>query len=344
MTDHMTAPAAGAAAIRPRRLARGDVIGVCTPSGPGAVFAPGRFARGLQALRDRGFRVEVGAQSGASGHSAGPAEARAAELNGFLRDGRVRAVVCTIGGYTANGLLPYLDYEAFAADPKPVVGYSDLTALLLGLHARTGVVTFHGPTLMPELAEFPDVQKYSDTSLFGALTAAVPAGVLRPPEHWTQEFLLWDKDDDRPRDTVPHQGWEWLAGGAGGGPLLGGNLETLCALLGTPYVPSFDGAVLFWETCESNPALLERALTQLDAAGVTARPAGMVVGRSFRAPDGFEEQLRATVAARYGGRGFPVLAGVDLGHTDPMLTLPVGVPARLDAAAGTFELTAAGVR
>jgi len=345
VTDRSRTPDGGTSGSPlPRRLVPGDLIGVCTPSGPGAVLAPGRFARGLRALRDRGFRVQAGPQADAVGHSAGPAAARAAELNGFLRDDRVRAVVCAIGGYTANGVLPHLDYGAFAADPKPVVGYSDITALLLGLHARTGVVTFHGPTLMPELGEYPDVLDYTAVSLLGALTGTSPGGALAPPQRWTQEFLLWDKEDVRPRETMPHPGWEWLAGGTGEGPLLGGNLETVCALLGTPYLPSFDGAVLFWETCESSPGLLERGLTQLDAAGVTARLAGMVVGRSFRAPDGFEKHLRSVVAERYGGLGVPLLAGVDLGHTDPMLTLPVGVPARLDAAAATFALTGPGVR
>lgn len=285
----------------------------------------------------------VGAQAHATGYAAGSAEARAEELNGFLRDERVRAVVGVIGGYTSNGLLPHLDYGAFQADPKPVVGYSDLTALLLALHAKTGVVTFHGPTLMAELAEFPEVPSYTARSLFSALTSTVPAGRQAPPAYWTQEFLLWGRDDTRPRETEPHPGWEWLVTGTGEGPLLGGNLETVCALLGTPYLPDFTGAVLFWETCESSLGLVERGLTQLDAAGVTEQLAGMVVGRSFRAPDGFEERLRTLVAGHFAGRGFPVLAGVDIGHTDPMMTLPVGVPARLDTLDDAFALTAPAV-
>jgi muramoyltetrapeptide carboxypeptidase LdcA involved in peptidoglycan recycling len=327
----------------PAALAPGDTIGVCTPSGPGAPICPQRFERGRQALRDLGFRVRVGDQAYATGYTSGSAAAKAAEFNGFLRDPSVRAVVAAIGGLSANAVLPHLDYAALRADPKIVVGYSDITAILLAVLARSGVVTFHGPTLMPELAEFPAPLPYTARSLVTTLTGQ-PHGRLAAPAEWTDELLLWGEQDTRHRTARPHPGWQWLAAGAGEGPLLGGNLETLCALTGTPYLPSFRGAVLLWETCATTLAPVDRALAQLAAAGITDDLAGMVVGRTFRAPDGFEAQLRDFVTDRFAGTGLPVLAGVDVGHTDPMLTLPLGPTARLDSAAGTFEVTGRAVR
>ncbi|WP_225074929.1 LD-carboxypeptidase [Streptomyces sp. CoT10] len=342
--DRGTAPVAPRAPSLPSELRPGDLVGVCTPSGPVADIAAERFRRGVRTLEGFGWRVVVGPQAQASGYSAGAARDRAEEINAFLRDERVRAIFTTIGGYNANGVLPYLDYDALRSDPKIIVGYSDITAILLGVHARTGVTTFHGPTLMPEVAEYPEMLSYSADSLLSVVTRPGPRDPLRPPASWTEEFLLWDKEDNRPRRLQAHPGWKWVGGTSGTGPLLGGNLETLCCLLGTPYLPSFEGAVLFWETCDTSMAKLDRSLCQLDEAGVTSRLAGMVVGRSFRGGETFEDELRAHVTRRYADHGFPLVMNVDIGHTDPMLTLPVGVTAALDSHSGTFRLTAPAVR
>lgn len=330
--------------VFPRRLAPGNAVAVCTPSGPGAPVAAGRFARGLRWLREAGYDVRVGAQAHATGYAAGPAKARAEEFNQAMRDPSVRAIVTTIGGYNSNGLLAHLDYAALARDPKVIVGYSDVTALLLAAYARCGVVTFHGPTLMPELAEFPRPLPYTWAAVGDAVSRAAPLGRLVAPTSLTEEFLRWDADDDRPRELRPHPGWQWLAAGVGNGRLVGGNLDTIGVLVGTPYLPCVRGAVLFWETCADSLAVVDRALCHLDTAGVTGELAGMVVGRSFRAGQDFEQRLRALVTERYGGCGYPILAGVDLGHTDPMLTLPIGVRARLDAERDEFAVVDGAVR
>jgi muramoyltetrapeptide carboxypeptidase LdcA involved in peptidoglycan recycling len=256
----------------------------------------------------------------------------------------VRGIVTAIGGYTSNGVLPHLDYAALAGDPKVIVGYSDVTAILLAAYARTGVVTFHGPTLMPELAEYPAPPRYTVDGWRAAMTVPFPLGPLAEPPSWTEEFLRWDVDDHRPRAHRIHLGWQWLAGGRGEGRLVGGNLDTIGVLVGTPYLPCLCGVVLFWETCAGSLATVERSLCHLDAAGVTESLAGMVVGRSFRAGDAFERDLRELVTARYGDRGYPIVAGVDLGHTDPMLTLPIGATCRLAADQRLFEVLDRAVR
>ncbi|GAA2653520.1 LD-carboxypeptidase [Streptomyces aculeolatus] len=341
--NHRCAGCAGVPALPPR-LAPGDTLVVCTPSGPGAPIAAERFARGVRWLERAGFDVRVGGQAHATGYAAGSARERAEELNTALRDPEVRGIVTAIGGYNANGVLPYLDFAALADRPRVLLGYSDVTALLLAAYACSNVVTFHGPTLMPELAEYPAPLPYTEASLLGTLCRPDPPGGLTAPPDWTEELLRWDSEDVRPRRMREHPGWRWLSGGTGTGRLVGGNLDTLCALLGTPYAPCLRGAVLFWESCAESIAVIDRGLCQLDAAGGTAGLAGMVVGRSFRKGEEFERDLRALVAERYAGRGFPVLAGVDIGHTDPMLTLPIGVRARLDSGSSAFEVTDRAVR
>lgn len=328
----------------PPALRPGDLVGICTPSGPVADLPTERFARGIRTLERLGWRVVVGAQAHAGGYSAGSAHDRAREINAFLHDERIRAIFTTIGGYNANGVLPYLDYDYLRTNPKVIVGYSDITAILLGIHAQTGITTFHGPTLMPEISEYPQMFPYSVNSLIRAICGKRTPGLLTPPAQWTEEFLPWGEADRRPRRLEPHSGWEWAGAGSGTGPLLGGNLETLCCLAGTPYLPSFDGAILFWEHSDTSMAKLDRSLCQLDAAGVTSHLAGMAVGRSFRGGAEFENDLRSHVKQRYGDRGFPLVLNLDIGHTDPMLTLPIGCTATLDVVEEVFRIISPSVR
>jgi muramoyltetrapeptide carboxypeptidase LdcA involved in peptidoglycan recycling len=330
--------------LLPERLRPGDVIGVVTPSGAGPAGAPRRFSRGVCALSELGFDVRVGPQASAVGHTAGPASARTAELNDFLRDRDVRAVIASIGGYTANALLNTLDYEALRRDPKIVVGYSDLTVLLSACLMRAGVVVFHGPTLMPELGEYPAPLRYTVETFLRAVSDPRPLGRLKPAPAWTDEFLEWDRDDVRPRAMRHDRPWTWLASGTGTGGLFGGNLESMCVLGGTAYLPRVPGGVLVWETTSTNLGSVDRALTHLEMLGIFDGLAGMIVGRTHRAPADFEDQLNEHLLARFREREVPIVTQVDLGHTDPMLTLPLGVRARLDSAARTVEILDAAVR
>ncbi|WP_225447205.1 LD-carboxypeptidase [Streptacidiphilus sp. PB12-B1b] len=334
---------AGSPLLLPPRLRRGDLVAVATPSA--GVATPRRLARGVEALRGLGYEVRVGPLAADGVRDATPAQ-RAEELNGFFRDSEVRCVVASLGGLTSNAVLDSLDYQALRADPKIIVGYSDITTVLLAVRRRTGLVTFHGPTLLPELAEFPEVLPYTRDAFLDAVARPRPLGPLRPAGERTEELLSWDQADDRPRRTVPGDGWQWLHTGTGPatGPLVGGNLETIGLLAGTPYFPDFSGTVVFLETTATDLRGVERALTQLRMTGALDRPAAVLLGRSFRAPDGFEAALRQKVGEATRRCGVPVVAGLDIGHSDPMLTLPLGVRARVDARTQTVEVLDAAVR
>ncbi|MET9532183.1 S66 peptidase family protein [Streptomyces sp. NPDC006649] len=325
----------------PPRLRKGDVVAVATPSAP--VMTPRRLARGAEALRELGYEVRMGPLAAGGVQNATP-DQRVDELNRFFADPEVRCVVASLGGLNSNAVLEALDYDALRADPKIILGYSDITTILLAVHRRAGLVTFHGPTLLPELAEYPQILPYTRDKLLRAVARPQPLGRLTPAEEHTDEMLLWDESDDRARRLRPGDGWQWLHAGTGTGPLLGGNLETIGLLAGTDYLPDLTGAVVFLETCATDIRVVEQSLTQLRMLRVFDKMAALLLGRSFRAPDGFETALRQLVRSTTARYRVPVVAGLDIGHSDPMLTLPLGVRARVDARTRSVEVLDAAVR
>jgi muramoyltetrapeptide carboxypeptidase len=319
----------------PRRLEPGDLVGIVSPSAPVAALTPRRFERGVGELERRGFRVRVGEHARSrTGWTAGAPADRAADLHAMFADPEVRAIVCTIGSYNANQLLELLDYELIAANPKLFVGYSDITALHGAIHARTGLATMLGPALLPQWGEFGGLHDYTWDAFARVAMRAEPAGVFRGPAQWYPELLWWDRADDRPRTPEPAAPWRTVRRGSAEGPLVAGNANTLLLLNGTPWQPSLDGVLLCLEDDDEygKPAMVERQLFQLRHLGAFERAAGLVYGRihpnaGFESPEWIDEiLLRATA-----GYDLPVATGLDFAHTDPLLTLPWGVRARLDA-------------
>lgn len=324
----------------PRRLTPGDLIAVATPSGP--VHTPRRFARGARTLRSLGFEVVTGPMAAPSNPR--DRRSRADELNTFLRDPSVRAIVMSIGGYTSSAVLGEIDWQALRDDPKIILGYSDITAILLAALVNANVVTFHGPTLMAELGEYPEILPYTCSGILRALTEPKPLGVLHAARKWTEEFLPWDEADNRARTMRKSSGWKWLSPGEAVGRLLGGNLDTICSLAGTRFMPDFRGAIVLIETASSTLDSIERCMTHLEMLGVFDQMAGMLVGRTFRGNEELEAGLRQLICEYAGSRAIPVVSDMDIGHTDPMLTLPLGVRVHLNSSTRQVEVLDAAVR
>lgn len=262
-------------------------------------------------------------------------EARAADIHEAFLDKSVRVVLASIGGNHSNQVLPHLDFDLIAAHPKIFQGYSDVTILLWAIAARGGFRTFHGPALTLELAEFPRVLPFTDRFLRAAWFGS-EAISYEPATEWTEEFLdfFTQADLTRARELRPATGWVTIRSGVTDGYLFGGCLETICwHLKGSPFWPDLSGAVLFLETSEEapSPAHVDAYLTDLEQLGVFEQVRGLIVGRPMRYPDDRVETLWGVVKERTAIAGIPVLANVDLGHTDPMLTLPLGAPVRMDA-------------
>ncbi|GAA1815209.1 LD-carboxypeptidase [Actinomadura chokoriensis] len=299
------------------RLRPGDTVAVIAPSGPAD---PARLEAGCAALRGLGLDAVVGEHAldrvnlGAPGpvrdgwHGlAGRDADRAADLQDAWCDPRVRAVVCARGGYGATRVLDHLDWDALAAaadasaEPKILHGSSDVTALHAAFGTRLGVTTSFGPMPAGVLAE-----DRPDGDTLAALRAALFGGPV----------------------TLP--GTHALRPGRAEGPLTGGTLSLLTALLGTPYAPPpAAGRVVFLEDVTEAPYRIDRMLVQLLQAGWFDGAAGIALG-SWR-DCGDPAELDAVFAARLGPLGVPVLAGVPAGHGPRQLTLELGAPAVLTA-------------
>jgi muramoyltetrapeptide carboxypeptidase len=336
--------------VLPPRLRPGDVVGLVSPSAGTAALFPHRVERAVAQLERLGFRVRIGEHArNRAGYASDTPEHRVGDLHAFFADPTVRAIVTMIGGDHANELLPLLDYALIRANPTILMGYSDITVLQLALWARCGLVTFYGPHAMTELAEFPEMPEYSREAMLRVLKHAEPAGVLAASPWWTDERLSWEQREDltRARERRPTPGWTWLADGEGvaEGPLIGGNLETLQRLRSTTYWPALDGAVLFLETSEERPSpqTVDALLMDFENMGMLSRIAALLYGRpQDYAPDERVE-VREVLQRRTARYNIPVVADMDFGHTSPMLTLPIGVRARVDGASRRISIIEAAV-
>ena len=331
----------------PPALKPGDLVRIISPSWCGASLFPHRLERGRASLERLGLRTELGAHAQClDRHVAGTAEQRAADINAAFADSGVSAIFCAIGGDHSNQLLHHIDFRAVSENPKPLVGYSDITVLLCALLSAAGVTGFYGPTVLTGLAEFPKPFDYTMKHLRGALFSTRPAGPILPSKEWTDEFLEWGQQQDlrRARRCRPNPGPKALRAGLATGPLVGGCLPSLMHLRGSRFWPNFDRSILFWETPEGDymPADADSHLCDLELSGVFDAINGMIVGRPYGYTLEMCAALEAVILERTNRWTFPILADLDFGHTEPMTTLPLGVMATLDAGALEFRLLEPG--
>lgn len=312
---------------RPARLARGSRIALVAPAGP--LLERDDLTRAEALCRALDYEPVLAPHAGDHhGYLAGTDPDRLEDLNRALRDPSIDALWCIRGGYGVTRLLDGVDWEALAARPRPVIGFSDITALLAGVTRRAGVVAFHAPTARAAMPAF------TRRHFARVLAVAEPAGVLEPLP-------------PPPDVLVPQVNRVvTLRGGTAEGPVMGGNLTLLQCLVGTPYFPDLDGALLALEDVNEDLYRIDRMLAHLRMVGALARVRGVLVGR-------FTELNRHSGDGAFGldevlghyllPLGVPVVYGLPFGHIDDQWTLPLGVRARMDADAGSVELLEAAV-
>lgn len=284
----------------------GDLVAVTAPASP---VDRGLLAAGVRLLQAAGYRVQVGPEATQARPWGEAADReRAWALAEAWSDPEVKAIVGARGGYGSFKTLRHLDLAALRRRPKRLLGFSDLTALLLFCHASLDLVTFHGPTV----AHLP------------ALTPAA-----------REDFCQWlAAPGPQPRTF---DGLTVLHPGVATGPLLGGNLTTLCHLVGTPFMPRLAGAILFLEDHNEAPYRLDRLVHHLFLAGVLKDVAGVVLG-AFTNSTGDYAQVLEVMAQALAPLGVPVLAGLPVGHQPDNFTLPLGAAACLDASSASLVL------
>ncbi len=321
--------------MQPRAMRPGDTIGILAPSWGGPAVFPHRVERGLSALRALSYRTHVAPHAfGDAGYVSASPEDRVADLHDLFADPEVTMIMAAIGGDHACHLLPLIDWDLIRRNPKIFIGFSDITVLNLTIYSRTGLGTFNGPALMTDLAEFPQPYAYTMNSM--QRCHPEPAGTIEPATEWTDEFLDWagQLDLTRPRNLRLSPGWRSLKPGRAAGPLIGGCLESLQHLRGTPYWPNLEGAILFIETSEEQPtpAWVDAVLQDYENMGVLAGLEGMLVGRPMGYSDEQKEQLRGILLERTARYRFPIISDMDFGHTAPQMTLPIGCRGQMGTA------------
>jgi muramoyltetrapeptide carboxypeptidase len=325
----------------PPRVRPGDVVAVVCPSAPAVGWWPHRVEQATAYVESLGLRVRLMPNAGlVTGWTAGTGAQRADDLTAAFADPDVAVVLCALGGNHSNQVVDLVDWDVVAANPKVFQGLSDVTVLHWAAQRHAGLRTFYGPAFTTSLGERPAVLGLTDRSLRAAWFGDRPPA-FAPAGAWTDEVLdfFTGADRARARRLLPGGGWRWLREGEATGPLQGGCLETICwHLVGMPEWLDLEGAVLLLETSElaPPPSDVDAYLTDLGRLGVLDAVAGLVVARPFgyRAAD--VAALDEVVVRATAPTGIPVLAGVDAGHTDPMLTLPLGAPIRIESATGTF--------
>ncbi len=314
-------------------LKKGDTIAFFSPSSPITAKAPVRFERAQKFLRDKGFHLVAGGLTGkADYYRSGSIEQRAGELNALIRNPEVKCIISTIGGMNSNSLLPYIDYEQLKVDPKIIVGYSDMTAILLGIYAKTGLVTYYGPALV---ASFGELSPYQDMAFeyFAGIVMDDPRPPfsLPTPPFWTDEFIPWE-EQDTPKTGTPNQ-LVTLNPGMATGRLIGGNLNTMEGLWGSPYMPDIQkGDILLIEDSQKDISVIERSFSLLKVNGVFEKVGGIILGKheSFRDLETGRKPYEVLLEVM-GQPQCPILADFDCAHTLPMLTAPIGCQVALDA-------------
>jgi muramoyltetrapeptide carboxypeptidase len=318
--------------IKPKRLKRGDRIRVVAPASSMSGLAESAVKLGISNLEKIGFKIEISPYaSKVHGHTSGPPRERAKILMDAFADPQVNAVMSIWGGYNSSDLLEYLDYTLFRTYPKIFVGFSDITTLTTVITDRTGLVTFQGPAFITWTHSF--LMNWEVTSFQTALMEPEKQHLIKPAPTYIDDPYYY-LHSDKPVEERQNPGWKTIQGGIAEGPVTGGHLGTLLGLAGTKYWPDLRGRILVVEEDETGGPTgnIARKFRQLRHSGALDDISGLVIGR-IPAHAGLKpgDDLNMIIKENLAEYDFPIVSEVDFGHTNPIVTIPIGISAKLDA-------------
>ncbi|MEY3564555.1 MAG: hypothetical protein RJA23_725 [Bacteroidota bacterium] len=307
--------------LLPVALLRGQTVGIISPSAASADRMEYTFAK--EAMEAMGLKVKVGSNfKNRFGHLAGTDEERAADFNAMFADPEVKAIICLRGGSGAARILPLIDYEQVKANPKPLLGYSDITALHCALYSQTGLISFHGPNGSGSWNSFHANQFQQ---LF-----------------FDQKLLSFKNEVTKGDDLVAKGNRiQTLTKGTVEGKILGGNLTVLTALSGTPYYPDFQDSILFIEDVGEDPYRIDRMMSTLKLNGTLGKIKGFVFGQcsDCKPGSGYGAFTVDQIMDQYIiPLNIPAYIGAMIGHISKQFIIPVGARVRLNADQGSITL------
>lgn len=299
---------------KPKGLIKGDLIGVTGPAG--SIWNKAHITKIEGIMDELGFKTKMGQTLyEQDGFLAGDDDMRATELMDMFKDKSIRAILTMRGGWGCARILDKLDYDVIKANPKIIMGFSDITSLVNAIHVKTGLVTFHGPCGYSSWGSFTKDQVIKNLAVGEPFTMKNPADNLTDLKTWSS--------------------------GKAKGRLIGGNLTVVVSMVGTDYEPDWNNRILLLEEIKEEPYRVDRMLWQLKQAGVFDQISGLVIG-SFRkcTPEEPEKSftLEQIFEQHFKDAKFPVYQGASFGHITPKFTLPLGILAEMDADAQTITI------
>ncbi len=302
--------------IKPERLKRGATLGLVAPASP--IYNASDFDTMLEDLESLGYKLKLGEHvRDRYGYLAGKDEDRASDLMAMFKDDEVNAILCIRGGWGCNRILPLLDYDHIQSNPKPLIGFSDITSLHMAIQYKTGLVTFHGPVGKSDWNEFT-VNSWNEVLI----------------EAKKFEYIIPEDQDDL----------LLINPGKAQGKLLGGNLTVLTAMIGSNYLPDFEGAILFLEDVGEDAYRVDRMLTQLKLSGILDKINGFVFGKCTNCDTGINSlSFKEVFDDHISKLDIPAFYGAMISHENRNVTIPIGIQAEIDADKKTIRLLETGV-
>ena len=305
--------------VKPQVLKPGDTIAVVVLSAPEAALNPDNFRAGISYLENKGYKVLIAPHAlHKKGYMVADPNIQANDLGWAFSNPEIKAIFLAGGGYNANRLLPFIDYNLTRKSSKIIIGMSNMCVILNAIWAKTKLVSFYGPSVIWNLGASEGINSYSESLLWKALSCPEPIGEI--PILKEREVIL---------------------PGKARGLLIGGNLTSMESLLGTPYEPDWTGAIFFWEDCFMEIHTVDTILTHFALSGVFNKISGMVIGRPLEVKE--EEftdapTLPDVIRDICDQFKIPILYNVDFGHNTEKATLPIGIEAEIDCNEKRFTI------
>lgn len=307
-------------------------IEVISPASGLAHFFPNRVNYGTEFLKKNNFFVKFSDNSlkSESYYSAGIQE-RVNDINQALSDNDIDIIMASIGGYNSNQLLEYLDYNKIQKSKKMFCGYSDITCLILAIYSKTKNIVLYGPTFLAEICEYPQPLDYTWNYFLKAINKE-KINYIQPTYEVT-EYIDWNIQEkkfiERKKDVNKYE-WKILKKGCATSTIIGGNLSSILTIIGTEYLPTdiFKNKILFLEDVDISIAEFDSFMQGLKLRGIFKHISGLIIGKFNEREN--NEKIFDFLKNFFVDYNIPIIYNVDLGHTNPKITIPIGATAKLE--------------
>ncbi|MDQ2933077.1 MAG: LD-carboxypeptidase [bacterium] len=334
----------------PQKLKNGDTIAFISPSAGLAPFAMHRIEAAVSFFEGQGYKVKIGKHALKNdGYVSASIQERVDDIHAAFRDPEISCIITTIGGNHSNQLLQYIDWEMIKKNPKIFIGYSDVSVLHYGLQTQAELQTYYGPCVMTQFGENPEVFEYTWKSFNEVLVGEAETISVLASDFWTDDATKnWFEKEDliSARQKKQNSGYVWIREGTAQGYITGGCVPSINHLLGTKFWIDPKDSIFFIDIPEGHELVKGLSLSDLDSyfadlsnAGVFDVIRGLIVGRPYNySEDEFKNMIE--IIKRYTGhKKYPILANANIGHADPIITLPYGSEAILNSKNNSFTHT-----